>query len=125
MKSWLKPFKKLRACQEAIDWAEQYDSLDKAWLKCEQGDWMLWLVGKLSGDPASVARRTLTLAACECARLALPYAKEGENRSLVAIETAEQWAGGKNGVTLDDVRNAAHAASSTPSALRVHGRVTT
>ena len=30
MKTYLKPIAKLKACQEALDWAEQYDSLDEA-----------------------------------------------------------------------------------------------
>ena len=71
---------------------------------------MLWLLGKWAGDPESDSRKKLVLATCECARLALLYIKKGDTRSLKAIETAEAWARGENGTTLDDVRSAANAA---------------
>ena len=110
MKTWLRPIKRTGACQEAIDWGEQYDSLDDAWLNCERGDWMLWLAGRLSGEVGSASRKKLVLAACECARLTLPHVKKGELRPLRAIETAEKWARGEGNITLTDVRAAANAA---------------
>ena len=60
------------ACSEAVTWARKYRLPLAAWRACKRGDWMLWAVGKLAGPPGSDSRRPLVLAACECARLALP-----------------------------------------------------
>ncbi|MDD5381875.1 MAG: hypothetical protein PHG53_09615 [Phycisphaerae bacterium] len=111
MKHWTDKLVKLGACQEAIEWGKRFSSMQAAWLVCERGDHMLWLIGKLSGEPGCDKRKQLVLTACKCARLALPYIEKGELRPLKAIETAEQWARGENGVTLDDVRHAAYAAA--------------
>jgi len=111
MRPHIKYLKKLGACSVAVDWAKQYDSLQEAWDVCECGDWMLWLKGAQPDCP----RQELVLAACECARLALPYVPDGETRPLAAIETAEDWArGGKS--TLKQVRNAANAAYAATAA---------
>ena len=71
---------------------------------------MLWLMGKQADKPGSEKRKRLVLAVCECARLALPYVLQGEILPLKAIETAEAWAQGTEGVTLEMVRDAADAA---------------
>lgn len=110
MKSWLRPIKKMGVCQEALDWGEQFDSLAEAWEKCERGDWMLWLEEKLCGSPETGERKRLVIVACQCARLALPYVREGELRPLRAIETAEAWARGEEGIDFEMVRDAAIAA---------------
>ena len=73
---------------------------------------MLWLLGKLSGNPKSASRKKLVLVTCQCARLSLGYVKKGELRPLRAIEVAEAWARGGEGITLEDVRNAAYAGAS-------------
>ena len=114
MKEWLKPIQRMGACEEAIKWGEEYDSAGEAWNNCERGDWMLWLCGKLSDKLAS--RKKLVLTACECARLTLLYVKEGEDRPLKALETAEQWARGENNVTLAMVRTSADAAADAATA---------
>jgi len=90
-------------CQEAVDWCETQTSWQAAWNNCERGDWMLWILGKLSGKPGSQKRKRLVLAVCECARLALKHVKKGETRPRKAIQTAEAWARNE-GPTLDDVR---------------------
>ena len=103
-------FLKLNPCREAVEWLEDYTDMEKAWNECERGDWLLWLVGKLSGKPGCEGRKKLVLCTCECARLALPHVKKGDTRPLKAIETAEQWARNENGVTISDVNAAADAA---------------
>jgi len=108
--NWISPIRRMGACRDALVWLEDYDSLAVTWEKCERGDWMLWLLGKLSGEPESDSRKKLVLASCQCARLALPYVKLGDERPLKAIETTEAWARGEGKVTLADVRNAADAA---------------
>jgi hypothetical protein len=72
---------------------------------------MLWLAAR-----AGVDRKVIVLIACECARLALPHLKAGEDRPRAAIETAERWARGEVGVTLDDVRKAAAYSAAAYSA---------
>ena len=111
MENWIKTLKEMGACSDALEWCEGYESLAGAWAECQRGDWMLWLVGELSGKPESDSRKKLVLTACQCARLALPYVKTGELRPLLAIETAEAWARGNEGITLEDVRKAAYAAA--------------
>jgi len=100
---------KLGACSEAVEWVGD-KSPAVAWKTCKRGDWMLWLCGKLSGEPGGKGRKKLVLAACACARLSLKYVRKGEKRPLVAIQTAEAWAKGKRGVTIEQVRTAAYAA---------------
>jgi len=102
--------RKIGACSAAVKWAEQYPTLQKAWDVCERGDWMLWLVGKLSGEIRSEKRKQLVLTTCKCARLSLHYIHKDELRPLKAIETAEQWARGENGITIQQVSAAASAA---------------
>ena len=70
---------------------------------------MLWLAGKLCRT--NEQRKTLVLAACGCARLALPYVAKNEKRPLHAIEIAKQWARGEDEITLDQVQSAASAAT--------------
>lgn len=48
--------KHLSPCPEAADWAEHQTSPTAAWRSCERGDWMLWLLGSLNGEPESQAR---------------------------------------------------------------------
>src|SRR5574338_605383 len=62
----------LDPCIDAAIWAKGYTSPAKAWQECKRGDWMLWLLGKLSGKPREAKRKKLVLCCCECARLALP-----------------------------------------------------
>jgi len=107
---------KLRACSEAVEYAAAHPTLQAAWDACKRGDWMLWLLGKLAGPPESESRHKLVLAACQCARLALPHVKQSETRPLAAIETAERWARGEDGVTLAMVRAAANAADAAYAA---------
>jgi len=107
MKATIKNLKSLNVSTEAIKWAETQPDPQTAWDNCERGDWMLWLLGKLSDDPYSESRKKLVLTACQCARPSLKYIPEGEERPLKAIETAEAWANGKNGVSLEDVKIAA------------------
>ena len=97
----------LEPCSEAKEWAKAYSSPSKAWKNCQRGDWMLWLIGKQSGEPESDSRKLLVLCSCECARLALPHTKDP--RVLACIETAEKWARGE--ATLKELKEARKAAA--------------
>ena len=90
-------------CREALVWARAQPSYAKAWRACRRGDWLLWLAARVGVD-----RRLIVLAACDCARLSLRYVPAGDDRSRVAIETAERWARGE--ATIEEVRAAAAAA---------------
>ena len=37
----------LNACAEGLRWAEQFSSLDEAWLNCSRTDWMIWFWAKV------------------------------------------------------------------------------
>jgi hypothetical protein len=100
---WSYKLNTLRACKDAVEYAKGFETFAEAWNKCERGDWMLWIAAKVTYD-----RKQLVRAACECARLALPYVKKGELRPLRAIEIAEAWTKGE--ATLEDVHSAASAA---------------
>jgi hypothetical protein len=116
MKKHTIALKKLNACSEAIEFGSKFPTLQAAWDKCKRGDWMLWYAGKKSGEPESAKRKKLVLAACACARLALPYTKDP--CVLACIETAEKWAGGK--ATIGELwlaRNAVYAADAAAYAV--------
>jgi hypothetical protein len=93
----------MRACPDSTSWARDYQTAQAAWDACERGDWMLWWAAR-----RDVRRQDLVLAACACARLALPHAR-GVAAGL-AIATAERWARGDERVTLDELRAVAAAA---------------
>ena len=107
MKQHTKLLIKMNACNAAVRYAENFDTLQDAWDVCERGDWMLWLIGKKSGLPESKSRKKLVLTSCKCVRLAWKWMpKEGKE----AIRITEKWAKGNAGTTLKDVRTAADAA---------------
>ncbi|MFH1615797.1 MAG: hypothetical protein ABIG61_12040 [Planctomycetota bacterium] len=110
MKKHSEKLKQLNACLEAIEYADEFSSLQAAWDDCRRGDWLLWLLGKTAGKPRTKSRKKLVLVCCKCARLSLKYVVKGEKRPLRAIKTAEGWAMGKGNITLEDVRAAAYAA---------------
>ena len=111
IKDYISYLKELNACSEAVEWSGQFETSQEAWDNCERGDWMLWLLGKQAGEPESKSRKKIVLAACECARLSLKHIPKTEKRPLEAIQTAEKWAKGIGGISLQDVKDAADAAN--------------
>lgn len=120
MKTHILLLRKLNACEDAVTFASNYDTLQAAWDACPRGDWLLWFAGKMAGPPEGEGR--LVLAACECARQALPIFEKrypDDKRPRVCIETAEKWARGE--ATIEEVRkarNAAAAADADADAMR-------
>ena len=107
--------KHLSPCAEAVVWLQDWNIPQEAWDACERGDWMLWLLGKLSGPPESKSREKLVLASCGCARLVVHLA--ASPNVLMCIEAAERWANGTG--TLKDLikaRAAAYAAADADAA---------
>ena len=108
-KIWQDNLTRLRACDEAVEWAQNYKTFPAAWEACKRGDWMLWLAAR-----SGVDRKALVLAACACARPALKYVPKGEKRPRIAIETAERWARGDatiEDLSLTSAASAAYAAA--------------
>jgi len=92
----------LGACIEAVEWAKKYRTGNAAWKACKRGDWMLWYCGKNAGPVGDERRKLLVLAACECARLALPIWQRrypDDKRVEICLDTAEKWA--RNEATLE------------------------
>jgi hypothetical protein len=92
------------ACEEARLWLNTQTDPHVAWEMCERPDWMIWFARR-----RSVERKVLVRIACDCARTALRFVPEGEDRPRLAIETAERWT--RNEATIDEVRAAAAAAA--------------
>lgn len=113
---WSDRLIEMGACPEAIAWARAQPNETTAWQQCARGDWMLWLLGKLSGDPGSDARKRLVLCACDCAETAAHLA-DGETQMAIArcLTLARDWADGGE-TDLDDVREASVAAVTAPDA---------
>ena len=97
----------LGACDPAIEFASDYSSLSDAYAACTRPDWLFWLAGH-----TGVSRQDIVLAACACARTALPFATGPE--ALIAIETAEAWCRGE--ATIEQVRVRAYGAVDAASA---------
>lgn len=60
----------LYPCDEAVDWLRLYTGADaeKAWNECGQGDWMLWLLGRVEiSPPWDEDRKPLLACALDCA----------------------------------------------------------
>lgn len=108
---WSDELATLKPCADALAWAREQDTPESSWATCERGDWMLWLLSKCAGGPDSDEHKQLVLAVCECARLALPYVRDGALRPQRAIETAENWVRSEGGTTIKHVRTAAKAAA--------------
>jgi hypothetical protein len=110
--------KKLGACNVAGDWLEEHktEDLQILWDTYPRGDHLLWIAGK-----AGIQRTRLVYAACQCARLALPYVREGELRPFTAIETTEAWTRGE--ASIEQVRkdrDAAYAYAAHAAAYAAH-----
>ena len=107
-KSVITKLNKMAPCRESIEWAKNQPNKQAAWDTCERGDWMLWLLGGLSGPPGSEKRKKLVLASCDCAATALKYSVENRKVAEKAIRTSRLWARGK--ASIEDVRAVAYAA---------------
>ena len=89
-------------CRDAIAWVRTQPNRQAAWDACERGDWMLWLLGSLSGKPESQQRKKLVLAMCDCASISL---RKEHTVAARCISVTRDWAQGSAHIT--DVRAAA------------------
>jgi hypothetical protein len=98
-------------CDPAQEWvAENGYSEVEAWQHFHRADWMLWLAARRPwGDHVKIVR-----CACACARTALMYVPNGEDRPRLAIEAAEKWCENPskgNAAAAADAADAARAAA--------------
>jgi len=59
--AYTRKIKELGACADAIREAQNYKTSEELWADCKRGDWMLWPIGRLSGDAGSEKRKQLVL----------------------------------------------------------------
>ena len=114
IKKYVTSLCKLYACTEAVEWVGTQPSIAAVWRECKRADWMLWVLGKVSGDVGSKSRKKLASCACECAELALPYAGKHKAVCKRVYAAIRGYHAGTN--TLADVRVAADAAYALASA---------
>lgn len=81
-KHWSDRLVSIGACSDAVAWAKTQPTFRRAWLACDRGDWMLWLLDKnglprerlvsialieevrTAGNAANAAARTKVLKQC-------------------------------------------------------------
>lgn len=108
MKKHIEYLESLVACSKAVIEASKFKTLQEAWIACERGDWMLWLLEKQAGEVGSASRRKLVFVAAQCARLALPYIED--QRVLDCIEACEAYSRGE--INMEDLNDDAASAVS-------------
>jgi hypothetical protein len=104
----------LGACSQAIEWAASFRSLAAAWRACERGNWMCWLVGRVSGEPGSAARQRLGLLLRETvtfADLAADAADAAAAKAAAATNAAKAAAAANAADLAANAANAADAAA--------------
>ena len=80
---------------------------EQFWETCPKGEWLLHWIAQEGNTP----HKTIVHAACQCARLALPYRTDKQQRPLKCIETTEKWCRGE--ATLEEVEQVRDAAWTT------------
>jgi hypothetical protein len=95
-KAHVTQLKEWYACQEGIEFAEQFNSIQEAWGQCKNYLWMLWLLDKKTDAAYAVAYAAAAADATDAA-----YA--------VAADAADAAA---------DAADAAYAADATTDAIR-------
>ena len=103
----VKKLQELKACYSPIEYVSKFDTAQEAWDACERGNDMLWLIGKLSGEPWGEGRKKLVLATCECARIVWDLMTRASKDCIVLFE---RWASGED-VSLEELKKARHAAA--------------
>ena len=106
----------LRACKEAMSWIGARTARE-AWDQCPRADWLLWWAAR---TPANT-RMQLVRAAAACARTALVFVPDGEDKPRLAIEAAENWAASPSAAAAAyAAASAAYAAAAAAAAAAAH-----
>jgi hypothetical protein len=107
MKTHVLKLRKLRACEEAVEFAEQFNSIEETLENTERGDWILWLAQRVG-----VNKRKLTLAKALCAETVIHLMTD--ERSKKAVKIAKKY--GKSEATEEELSTAAYAADAAYAA---------
>ena len=100
----------MNACTDARKWAEKYSTWEKIIGKCDRGDWLLWVEGKLN-ILDDKERRLLAVQFVRTTPLAdgrTVYDLLTDERSRNALDVAERYA---NGIATQDELDAAASAA--------------
>ena len=82
------------ACDDALEWIGNR-TFQESWDECPRPDWMLWLCGRMVGQPGWPTRQQIVLVACDIARSVIHLTRpEDREICLAAIVAAEEWANG-------------------------------
>jgi hypothetical protein len=114
---------RIGACQVAVEWAGEYETLQEAWAACDRGDWMLWLCGKMIGKEGWPTHQAIVLAACDCAELVLPLYEQrypADPRVRVCLAITRQWAAGNAAIEAVKVAGCAAYAAADAAADAAH-----
>ena len=90
----------LRACQQALDWADD-KKIEQVVERCHRGDWLLWLAHRVD-----IGLQPLTLAKGHCANTVRHLMKD--KRSIEAVDTAIAFGEGK--ASIKELELASYAA---------------
>jgi hypothetical protein len=115
-KTWLS---RHDACRKAREWVGDM-SAPKAWAKCEQADWMIWLVI----EATLLDDRSLRLFAADCAEHVLHFFEEKcpkDDRPRKAIQAARDFANGTIGAAARDAAGDAAWAAARAAAWDAAG----
>lgn len=101
---------KLSPCIRAKRWLESQKDAKKAWVTCERGDWMMWLLEKLNFE-----RRLMTRIKVEQAKIVEHLMTD--QRSIDALRASERYADGEiERYELDNYAAAAYEAAAAAAA---------
>lgn len=104
-------------CAEALAWYKTQKNAKEAWLNCERGDWMLWILRCMQKlDKVSSVRVAI---ACAQRILHIYQArKPNDIRPAAAIAAAQAWLDNP----FEETRHAADAAADAADAARAAAR---
>jgi len=80
VKTHIEKLNDLHACEEAVEWADQFDTIEEVVKNCHRGDWLLWLAHKLN-----VNLRKLTLTKGHCANTVRHLMTDERSRKAVDV----------------------------------------
>ena len=80
----------LDACSMALQWSENREVNESAWLACSRGEWLLWFAEKIGID-----KNLIILAVCDCADSVIHLFPENEKHLKNAIKTMRALAVGQ------------------------------
>jgi len=92
----------IRACAQACDFLDNYNSMNEAWQVMPQGDWMLWYLSRIYQDMTTANAKSAVSVACELMRETLSTFPE-EHQNSVVVDLIESWV--NDSITLENLRN--------------------